>query len=384
MGYRQPADVEDHQRNTRVRQLSGIARSAALLVLSCAWPGRAQAAAVPAEIHLRDSGAGQFLTDARGMTLYTYAADITPGKSACVSECAMRWPPLRAPAIAVAAGEWSLIAREDGAAQWAWRGQPLYRFAKDTYVGGSLGDGAGNDWHVALNKLATPPGIAIRSTYLGWILTTAQGQTLYWARDEKVAAGTDLSAPWRPLYAPWMAQARDDWTLAIRDDGQKQWAFRGHRLFLNGEDLRPGDTAGLQRAKGWEVAVLVAAPPLPSWVTLQHSDMGEVFADARGHTLYVVAGGLDKVRQLTCNDECIRRYWQTIPAAANAQPTGHWTLVASPLGAGAPVWAYRGNALFTHARDSEPGAIGGDRWGSGGGNAGPGWAPVLRHRDLEE
>jgi predicted lipoprotein with Yx(FWY)xxD motif len=342
------------------------------------------AADVPAQVRLRDSGAGQFLTDVRGMTLYTYGADSTLGKSSCVAECAKHWPPLRAPAAAVAAGDWSLIARDDGAQQWAWRGQPLYGYDKDSYIGSMLGDGVANEWHVALQKIEMPPGFAIRSTFLGWILSTSQGQSLYWARNERAAADDDLSAHWQPVYAPWMAQPRGDWTLSARSDGQKQWTFRGRRLFSNTEDLKPGDTAGVQQSTDWEVAVLVAAPPLPAWVTVQSSDMGEVFADARGHTLYILAGQLDKIRQVTCDDDCIRRNWQTIPAAADARPSGHWTVVASPLGGAGPVWGYRGNALFTHSRDKEPGAIGGDRWGSGGANAGAGWTPVLRRRDLEQ
>ncbi|HUM18196.1 MAG TPA: hypothetical protein VL086_21070, partial [Candidatus Nitrosotalea sp.] len=38
------------------------------------------------------SSAGEVLTDAQGMTLYTYDKD-TAGKSNCTGECAEYWPP---------------------------------------------------------------------------------------------------------------------------------------------------------------------------------------------------------------------------------------------------------------------------------------------------
>ncbi|MFO1378720.1 MAG: hypothetical protein U1F14_17150, partial [Steroidobacteraceae bacterium] len=71
-------------------------------------------------------------------------------------------------------------------------------------------------------------------------------------------------------------------------------------------------------------------------------------------------------------------------AGAGARATGDWTIIASPLDPAQSIWALRGDPLFTHTRDREPGAIGGDKWGSGGGNAGPGWTPALRHRDLDD
>ena len=363
--------------------MTGLLRVLVCVVLSGAVA--ALAGDLPAEVRLRASGAGQFLTDARGMALYFYAQDTQPGKSACVAECAKNWPPLRASAAVGGGGDWSLIERADGGPQWAWRGRPLYAYAKDSYAGGMLGDGAGNNaWRVALNRIAVPPGIALRSMYLGRILADARGRTLYWQRDQDADCDLDCPGNWTPLYAPWLAQPQGDWTLLARRDGQKQWAFRGRRLYLNADDLKPGDTAGLTYDGNWEVAVLHATPPLPAWVTVQNSDMGEVFADTRGHTLYVVAGQLDKIKQLMCDDTCIRRFWQTIPVAAGTGPAGDWTVVPSPAGGAGPVWANKGNVLYTHTRDREPGAIGGDKWAAGVGGAGGGWVPLLRRRDFDD
>ena len=72
------------------------------------------------------------LNDSAGKPLYTFARDTTPGKSACNGPCTMAWPPLLATATDKDAGDWTVITRDDGTKQWAYKGQPLYTYAKDT------------------------------------------------------------------------------------------------------------------------------------------------------------------------------------------------------------------------------------------------------------
>lgn len=93
---------------------------------------------------------GPVLVDAKGMTLYTFDRDTTPGKSACNGQCAQNWPPLMAAADAKSMGDWSVITRDDGAKQWAYKGKPLYGWTKDQKPGDTTGDGFLNGaWHVA-------------------------------------------------------------------------------------------------------------------------------------------------------------------------------------------------------------------------------------------
>lgn len=89
------------------------------------------------------------LVGANGMTLYTFDRDTTPGKSACNGPCATNWPPLMAPAGATASGDWSIVTRDDGSKQWAYKGKPVYYWAKDQKPGDRTGDGFNNVWHVA-------------------------------------------------------------------------------------------------------------------------------------------------------------------------------------------------------------------------------------------
>lgn len=84
------------------------------------------------------------------MTLYVFDKDaVGSGKSVCNGGCASNWPPLMAPANAVASADWSVVARDDGSKQWAYKGRPLYYWAKDAKPGDKTGDGfLNNAWHV--------------------------------------------------------------------------------------------------------------------------------------------------------------------------------------------------------------------------------------------
>jgi predicted lipoprotein with Yx(FWY)xxD motif len=90
------------------------------------------------------------VTNAAGMTLYTFDKDAAgSGKSTCNGPCATSWPPLLAATDAKASGEYTIITRDDGARQWAYKGKPLYLWIKDAKPGDRTGDGFNNAWRVA-------------------------------------------------------------------------------------------------------------------------------------------------------------------------------------------------------------------------------------------
>jgi predicted lipoprotein with Yx(FWY)xxD motif len=89
---------------------------------------------------------GGVLVGANGMTLYTFDKD-AGGKSVCNGACATNWPPLMAEGKV--AGDYSTITRDDGKAQIAYKGKPLYYWAKDAKAGDMTGDNVNNVWHVA-------------------------------------------------------------------------------------------------------------------------------------------------------------------------------------------------------------------------------------------
>jgi predicted lipoprotein with Yx(FWY)xxD motif len=95
------------------------------------------------------TGADGTLTNAAGMTLYTFDKDAA-GKSNCNGPCAANWPPLMAAGGAAPSPDWSMVKRDDGSMQWAYKGKPLYTWAKDQKPGDKTGDGfLNNSWHTA-------------------------------------------------------------------------------------------------------------------------------------------------------------------------------------------------------------------------------------------
>jgi predicted lipoprotein with Yx(FWY)xxD motif len=96
-----------------------------------------------------DSAKGKTLVDAKGMTLYIFDRDTAPGKSSCNGNCATNWPPLMAAADAKDSGSWTVITRDDGGKQWAYKGKPLYFWKDDKKAGDAEGDGRNNVWHIA-------------------------------------------------------------------------------------------------------------------------------------------------------------------------------------------------------------------------------------------
>lgn len=121
------------------RPRRALATSAVLALL-------AGAASVQAQPKVADG----VLVDDAGMTLYVWDNDLTaPGKSVCTGVCTVLWPPLRAAEGAKPVGDFTLVPRDDGAAQWAWKGRPLYRFSNDQKPGERTGDGMrGGIWHL--------------------------------------------------------------------------------------------------------------------------------------------------------------------------------------------------------------------------------------------
>lgn len=86
------------------------------------------------------------LADAGGRTLYTFDKDSATASN-CIGDCTVMWPPFVAAAGASAKGDFGLVAREDGAQQWSYKGKPLYLYAGDAKPGDANGEGKGGVWH---------------------------------------------------------------------------------------------------------------------------------------------------------------------------------------------------------------------------------------------
>jgi predicted lipoprotein with Yx(FWY)xxD motif len=124
-------------------------RKTLLLALSALTMTTAISAAQNAPTKMGDSSKGKVLTDEKGMTLYVFDKD-SDGKSTCNGPCAGNWPPLRATTTSSPADGYTVITRDDGSKQWAYKGRPLYAWHNDKMPGDITGDGFLNGaWHIA-------------------------------------------------------------------------------------------------------------------------------------------------------------------------------------------------------------------------------------------
>jgi predicted lipoprotein with Yx(FWY)xxD motif len=89
------------------------------------------------------------LANAKGLTVYTFDKDAAnSGKSACNGDCAVKWPPVLAGAGDQPRGDYTIVVRDDGRRQWAYKGKPVYTWPEDQEPGDKYGDGKFNVWHV--------------------------------------------------------------------------------------------------------------------------------------------------------------------------------------------------------------------------------------------
>jgi predicted lipoprotein with Yx(FWY)xxD motif len=326
--------------------------------------------------------------DPKGMTLYTYEKD-TAGKSTCVAECATAWPAVIAPAGAKTFGPWTIVARDDGKQQWAFNGKPLYTYAKDAKIGDGTGNGLDSgSWQLAAYAPAEgvkmPHGVAVNELLNAGgevFISEMTGTPLYTFDDDPVngkpvCGGETCSAQWRPFIAAQLAKPVGDFTVAHRDDGFYQWAYKGKPLYTFDGDVVAGDAKGDNAAGKWHVASLLRQF-MPAGVTVYHNRYGgDHLATADGMTLYertrvigVVTGhnlrtgmrGNPAVGRIlgtmTCDAACTQT-WKPLAAPADAQPSGYWEVATREDGS--KQWSYRGYPVYTFSGDTKPGDMNGN------------------------
>jgi predicted lipoprotein with Yx(FWY)xxD motif len=89
------------------------------------------------------------MVNVKGITLYTFDRDVTgSGKSVCNGDCAVKWPPMMASASDKSSGDWTVITRDNGQKQWAFKGKPLYTWPEDQEPGDKYGDNYNKVWHI--------------------------------------------------------------------------------------------------------------------------------------------------------------------------------------------------------------------------------------------
>lgn len=210
-----------------------------------------------------------------GKTLYVFNGDPKQAEKDCGTiSCRALWKPLPAPRVVQTTGDFGTMMRDDGIYQWTFKGRALFTYNDDYSEGDAFGQNVDPRFAVAAHKRYwNPPNVTVqRTSQLGIILATEQGQSLYrrsnyifqsggghsLKRGDPIrpAVGRDLGTDpkckrecekWHPFLAPADAQAWGDWTVYTRPDGQKQWAHRGFALWTYDGDTQPGEINGNDR-----------------------------------------------------------------------------------------------------------------------------------------
>lgn len=92
----------------------------------------------------------------------------------------------------------------------------------------------------------------------GAIFVDLNGMTLYTfdrdtAGNKSTCEGT-CAERWKPLAAADDAEAKGDFTVIVRSDGSKMWAYRYRPLYTSQYDKAPGDINGYDPANLWHIA----------------------------------------------------------------------------------------------------------------------------------
>ena len=123
-----------------------IVLASAIAMTAAAYSAGYAAEAMPTSVHTMNG----MLTDAKGMTLYTWDNDKEADKSACTGMCLVNWPVLAASATDKDMGAWKVISRDDGSKQWSYKGKPIYAHVghegPDEVI--KIAAAAGGHWHV--------------------------------------------------------------------------------------------------------------------------------------------------------------------------------------------------------------------------------------------
>jgi predicted lipoprotein with Yx(FWY)xxD motif len=123
----------------------------------------------------------------------------------------------------------------------------------------ALANGHGSSEPPPPPKQDTPAvPIKISRTSRGSVLADSRGMTLYYFdRDDsgnKSTCDGKCAEKWIPLAANANAKATGDFTLIVRSDSSRMWAYRNRPLYTWHEDKAPGDTNGIDPSNLWHIA----------------------------------------------------------------------------------------------------------------------------------
>ncbi|WP_144394187.1 hypothetical protein [Pleionea sediminis] len=347
----------------------------------------------------RDTVLGTVFVNADNITLYTFENDRNDsggdgaGDSDCNNSCAVTWPPMLASSTAEAEEPFSIITRDSGERQWAFRGLPLYMFASDTQAGDVNGEGMGNVWFVARPdplKLDISDDSAVGEILIGQFTqlgTNGSGEpstdrldrngfSLYTFKNDRDDTSGDgvndsdcnasCAEAWPPLFADAAATEFGNYTIIERDDGNLQWTYAGQPLYFYAGDSNAGDVNGDGLGGTWYLArphtvslednILKSATP--TFATDGSGALDDSQTIKSGFALYVFDN--DDTDESNCNGSCAVN-WPPLYAFPGVTPKENFSIIERDDGS--LQWAFKGQPLYYFAGDSSASDTNGDQAG---------------------
>lgn len=220
--------------------------------------------------------------------------------------------------------------------------------------------------------LVMPRNIAVRPipalSRLG--LTDRNGLTLYTfdgtADDLARACNANCQRRWLPLLGSGLSNPVGPFTLVVRSDGLRQWAYRNAPLFRYRDDQVAGDARGVGENENarWQ-AVELARYFMPADVRVRPEiKHGRILSTTGGLPLYTRNAYERSIKRVpvyqrgkllgtgACDAVCLQR-WRPFLAPPDARPQGYWEIYQRPEGT--RQWAYKGFALYTYIDDQPNG-----------------------------
>jgi len=338
---------------------------------------------------------GTVFTSNQGKSLYTFEVD-TAGVSNCNADCENIWPPLFAADNAKESGDFSVIVRDDGSKQWAFKQYPLYFFNKDEVAGDVNGENVNQVWFVARpdpwqekNVDDTTRGIVfsgmssvINVTDTGAISTVRKdrdGFSLYTFKSDDSNAGSSscngmCATVWPPLYADKGARSTGDFNIITRDDGSQQWAFKSYPIYFYKFDTTQGQTLGhgiIGAGDFWYVARPDPIKVIPSNISTILAGKGLLIdVDENGNqstskkdrddfSLYTFDTDVVDSGNSSCNGMCAN-VWPPLYAEAGAKESDRLSIIIRDDET--KQWAYQGKPLYFFKNDLVIGETNGDNF----------------------
>jgi predicted lipoprotein with Yx(FWY)xxD motif len=197
----------------------------------------------------------------------------------------------------------------------------------------------------------------------------ADGKPLYYLETfdagKPAADCEECMAEFKPALAPATARQQGDWSLNVRPDGTRQWAYKGRPLSTYDGDGRADDAVGdgfvVDRGLALSRWRVVTAPmAFPPGITVQDAagatKFARVLTAAPGRTLYTHDRDTG-AGHLACDAECAR-LWHPLPAPLAALAHGEWSIAQRDDGT--RQWARNGRPLYTFSGDFKAGDMRGD------------------------